>query len=38
MAWFDKDGDGMQTNKLQAFYCISTDIKQTVLALSDANR
>ena len=37
MAWFDKDGDGMQTNELKTFYCISTDIKQTMLPLSDTN-
>ena len=38
MARFDKDGDRMQTNELKAFYCISTDIKQTVLALSYTNK
>lgn len=36
MARFDKDGNRMQTNKLQTFYCISADIKQTVLALTNA--
>ena len=38
MARFDEDGDGMQTNELKAFYCISTDIKQTVLALTDTHK
>jgi len=33
VAWFDEDGDGLQTDELKAFYCISTNIKQTVLAL-----
>ena len=33
MAWLDKNGDGMQTDEMKAFYCISTDIEQTVFAL-----
>jgi len=33
MAGFDKDGNRMQTDQLKTFYCISTDIKQTVFAL-----
>jgi len=38
VTWFNKDGDGMQTNKLKAFYCISANIKQTVLALLIKNK